>query len=386
MIMILTKRLFVVATIIATTVASASASASASKCEEQTTCSKCFNINPELNCTWVLLSDQGGDSSGSCTDADNDLIDQCGNNNNEIMLLSAYDCATGIDAKRRNGMKQKKWKRKNNKICKKLKDLISISLPCSDHSGDCNGCLSNNQCFWASFTDNCADSCPRTESPNDDDDGCYQGFPTAGVNAGKGTKMKKKKWKRKNKKICNKLIKNDVVIDDADDTDLDEQNSKLCQSKSPTNCEECIRTNLLIPLHNNNDNNNLLLPACQWFPTYDEDVITIGGSDGYCDSKCNKDGDCGVTMSCKAKPTLPKLGTTFPEYGPKGGLNGNEVKEKLLVLYPGLSIYIIEDGSLVTEDILRNRVRIFVESNDINVKEDEDDLGGRPVSDIPQVG
>ena len=124
----------------------------------------------------------------------------------------------------------------------------------------------------------------------------------------------------------------------------------------------------------------------------DEKVITTGGvvgvfvSDGgYCDSKCNKDGNCGVTMTCKAEPPLPKPGTIFPEYGPKKGWTGNEVKKKLLVLHPGLKIYIIEDGSPVTMEILHNRVRIFVESNN-DSRVDDDDLGGRFVVKIPRVG
>ena len=123
----------------------------------------------------------------------------------------------------------------------------------------------------------------------------------------------------------------------------------------------------------------------------DEKVITTGGvvgvfvSDGgYCDSKCNKDGNCGVTMTCKAETPLPKPGTIFPEYGPKKGLTGNEVEEKLSDLYPGLKIYIIEDGSPVTMEILQNRVRVFVDSNDSDV--DDDDLGGRFVVKIPRVG
>ncbi|OEU06067.1 hypothetical protein FRACYDRAFT_256598 [Fragilariopsis cylindrus CCMP1102] len=381
--MIMTKRLFYVSTIIATTVSSSSSS---SKCKEHTKCSKCFNINPELNCTWVLLSDQGGYSSGKCVDADNDN-DQCGNSDG-FNTASLYSCATGVDAATRKGKKKKKkWKRMNNKICKELKNSIPLPIKsCSDHSGDCNSCLSNSECFWASVTGDCIASCPRYAYP-EDDPGCHQGFPT-GNDAGKGNK--KKKRIRKNKKICNKL-RNDYVDNVEDDTDLDEQNSKLCQSKTLTNnCEECIRTNLLLPL-TNNELPLLFAPTCQWFPTDDEKVITIGGvvgvfvSDGgYCDSKCNKDGNCGVTMTCKAEPPLPKPGTTFPEYGPKKGLTGNEVEEKLSDLYPGLKIYIIEDGSPVTMEILQNRVRVFVDSNDSDV--DDDDLGGRFVVKIPRVG
>ena len=120
----------------------------------------------------------------------------------------------------------------------------------------------------------------------------------------------------------------------------------------------------------------------------DKKVTTIGGvvggfvSDGgYCDSKCNNDGNCGVTMTCRAEPEPP-----FPKpVGPKKELTGNEVKKKLVVLHPGLKVYIIEVGSPVTMEILPNRVRIFVDSNnDSDV--DDDDLGGRFVVKIPQVG
>ena len=119
----------------------------------------------------------------------------------------------------------------------------------------------------------------------------------------------------------------------------------------------------------------------------DKKVTTIGGvvggfvSDGgYCDSKCNNDGNCGVTMTCRAEPEPP-----FPKpVGPKKELTGNEVKKKLVVLHPGLKVYIIEVGSPVTMEILPNRVRIFVDSNDSDV--DNDDLGGRFVVKIPRVG
>lgn len=86
--------------------------------------------------------------------------------------------------------------------------------------------------------------------------------------------------------------------------------------------------------------------------------------------------------------TLPPPGTAFPEYGPpiENSITGYEVKEKLSMLYPGLTaINIIEDGSMVTEDVRNDRVRIFVQSNGIDTEDEDDTLGDRFVVHIPRV-
>jgi len=176
--------------------------------------------------------------------------------------------------------------------------------------------------------------------------------------------------------------------DDDDDGSLDEQNSKLCKSKSHLNCEECIRTNLLYNYNEPQTKAKTILPTCKWFPATNN--ITIGSSGGSCGSKCKKnyfDYDCGVTMMCPTPIVFPPVGTPFPEYGPplnNGKYNGNEVKGMLLDLYPGLNVEIIKDGTDVTEDIRDDRVRIFVSKS--NGEDKDGDLGERSVVKIPRVG
>ncbi|OEU18342.1 hypothetical protein FRACYDRAFT_236618 [Fragilariopsis cylindrus CCMP1102] len=476
MIVILLKRLlFVVATIIATTSA-----APASKCGTQTTCSKCFIANPNKNCTWIIVNNIIGNPVGACIDADN-ADSQC---NTEIQSVSSSllpSCATGVDAEKRAGMKKKKLKRKNQKICKKLKKSFSAPRPtksvsCSDYSGNnCKGCLSNNYkkkkknkegCSWVSDTNACVSSCSSTQQDVD----CTLGLKSKILSKSicKAIKVKEQiKVKKLNSKLCQsntsqlncnectqtklKLpngqttkpvqpeckwfpaiggsggscdlefqptcqwfpAEKDVItigasggfcnskctsegdcgvttcnVDDPDD-DLGEQNSELCQSKSQLNCNECTQTKLKLP----KGLTTQVQPTCQWFPA-DKDVITIGASGGFCNSKCNKENggySCGVT-ACDAvniediiEPTvpLPRLGEKFPQYGPKSGLTGKDVKDQILDQWPRgkFDIIIIEDGSPVTKDLRFDRIRIYVESND-----DRDDLGDHLVMDIPRVG
>jgi len=188
------------------------------------------------------------------------------------------------------------------------------------------------------------------------------------------------------------------------DADRDQQNSLLCQGESQQlNCEECIQTKLYV-----SEFPTLTKPTtttCQWFPA--ADVTSGDGSEeigasvigGSCYHKCKKKNggyDCGVTMMCGPNPpptlpNLPQVGDNFPQYGPPSSDNGNkiftgkEVKELLLAEYPGLIIFIIDNGtSYVTADVIKNRVRIFVkESNGID---DDLVLEERDVARIPVVG
>jgi hypothetical protein len=307
-IVIMLKRLlFVVATIIATT----AAAPSSSKCEEQTKCGKCFNTNPEMNCTWIMIvSDEtsGNSGGGKCVDSDDN--NQCNIDIETSTSLSS--CATGVNIETRKKLKKKKWKQKNNEICKKLKKSMIPAPPklCSDYSGNCKSCLSNknNGCSWVPVTNDCVSSCTSDEAPQDV--GCFPGLLS----------------RKKSKSTC-KSFK------------VEEQNSQLCQTKSQTNCNECTQTELKLP----NGQTKPVQPVCKWFPA-DKDAITIGGSGGSCDSRCTFEGDCGVT-TCDAVDIDDPADLLLDEQNSqlcqtKSQLNCNECTQTELKLPDGQTILI----------------------------------------------
>ena len=51
---------------------------------------------------------------------------------------------------------------------------------------------------------------------------------------------------------------------------------------------------------------------------------------------------------------------SWPEFV---GMNGEKVKKQLEATVPGMEIFVIPEGSVVTFDLLLNRIRIFVDRN-----------------------
>mmetsp|Transcript_18080 Transcript_18080/g.18289 ORF Transcript_18080/g.18289 Transcript_18080/m.18289 type:complete len:203 (+) Transcript_18080:604-1212(+) len=166
--------------------------------------------------------------------------------------------------------------------------------------------------------------------------------------------------------------------------EVNDRNYETCEAASTGGtCDSCVETLLeTMP-----GRYYVKAPTCSYFvdtgvcaPTH---CVFTGSGEAQ---------DCSGTMFCPDNndqdTLLPLPDTRFPEYGPpfKGeALTGKLVQELLFSRYPGLTeIDILEDGSMVTMDYSKSRVRIFVEKT--NGSNDEVDLENRLVARIPQVG
>jgi len=129
-------------------------------CEDQDSCTKCFNASP--GCSWTIVSDRSGNSVGNCSS------DPCTNtpNNDGRRSLSLILCGHGVSEEEQNEVEKKVWKKENKRECKKL---IPPRPPktCHDRSGDCVDCLKSStsnkknndeECFWFSQANKCGSS------------------------------------------------------------------------------------------------------------------------------------------------------------------------------------------------------------------------------------
>lgn len=214
---------------------------------------------------------------------------------------------------------------------------------CNDFGGLCTDCL-NNGCSWVNQSKECVDSC--LDAPADV--GCaglrdtYKPLPV--------TKAPVDLTEPGDRAL---LQFEDIASQMCYDFKLEDRNLSLCKRVGTGGCRRCVNTKLFTAPNVR----YLIPPTCKWFPDTETCYPFSSGLMGEGTDQCDDDIVVGPYEP------LPPPGTTWPELV---GQSYSAAHDYLTGTYgPQLRVVKILEGSIVTDDYVVTRVRIFVNKDDI---------------------
>jgi len=320
------------------------------KCESRNSCDRClksefcswFVQGDTAKCIYSDRCDHKGFEGGTCTSG-----------------ATTFDSETTCAAIEERGLDPKPIPVPDDIIREDELDEVRFEK-CSDFSGLCTDCL-NNGCSFVSMSHECVSSCRDAPA----DVGCsslndlYKPLP---IDFGEEAPPVKEPRGGMAKKGTRDLLSfPDMASMMCFDLKLEERNIDLCTTAAAGGCGKCVKTQLFTP-----PGLVYLWPTkCKWFPKTKTCQPFSNGLVWEGTDRCEDDIDIFPWQP------IPPPDTKWPELV---GLPYSDAYDFLSGTYgPDLKIVKLRQGSIVTEDYVLTRVRIFVGKGDI-------------VAEVPKIG